>query len=697
MEKDASLYSVPVNMSRGQCRSVMAMAIMSVGKIALASLGLAIACLGFASCANPASSGTSTASQTAQKTGNSTLVITMKSPSSRAIVAGSGDYTTAFNAIGSYKVVVSSANASSIYTSTTVTSGTCTIAGIVAANDYLVSVYAYNDASTQNSTTQIAQGGTTLAVGITAGATTSVTVPLSFTQNAEAGASNAGGFSLPIHWPVSTKLAYIHATLDGTALADPTVTTVPTDPTTYTATLSASGLAGKSHTLDIYFKTSNTATTVIGPFIESINIWDGVTDRTWADSNGTPQPALTLSASEFADSSASLTGITVSTTTLEGGFSPTTLNYTYTTGPSGAFYVTVRAASSVQSLSYSFNDISGTWASVSDNTFTTPSLTGIYAKPNTVKITVTAADRKTSVTYVVTDAQLLTQATLISTLSGVTSGSALSANYVLTDDMTLTASTFTPIAESTYASPTNPFNGTFDGNGHTITLSLTSDGGIQGLFRNIGSSGVVKNLNIVATISPGANDWIGAVAAINYGTISNCSVSGTVTGRQIVGGLVGCNESTGVISDCYSTATCSYNGGKHYGGLAGENHGFIKLCYARGAVVVAGGDTAGGLVGLNYSDGSISNCYSTGAVSASSLVGGLVGSNVGGTLTACFYDTTTSGMSDSNGTPTITANMKNQATFSGWDFSTIWGIDSGGTINNGYPYLQYFGSSTVTP
>jgi hypothetical protein len=322
---------------------------------------------------------------------------------------------------------------------------------------------------------------------------------------------------------------------------------------------------------------------------------------------------------------------------------------------------------------------------------------------NVLVFTVTAADRTTMQSYTL-NTTLLTQSTFISTLSGVTSGSALSANYVLTEDMTLTASTFTPIAEYTYDTPTNPFNGTFDGNGHTITLSL-SIGGIQGLFRNIGPSGVVKNLKIVASVLTGANDWIGAIASLNYGTIINCSVSGTVSGRYFVGGLVGNNASTGVISVCYSTAACNMDagGGYGYGSLVGRNYGIIVNCYARGAVTASTGNYTAGLVGDNESTGTITNCYSTGAVTSSMTnVGGLVGYNAG-TLTACFYDSTTSGMSDSKGTGCSTTTMKTQSTFSAWSISptlgasTTWGIDTTGTINNGYPYLQYFGSNTVTP
>ena len=84
---------------------------------------------------------------------------------------------------------------------------------------------------------------------------------------------------------------------------------------------------------------------------------------------------------------------------------------------------------------------------------------------------------------------------------------------------------------------------------------------------------------------------------------------------------------------------------------------------------------------------------------ASSVIrGGLVGTISGGTITDSFYDTTTSGQSDTGkGTGKTTAEMKTLATFTdtattglstSWDFDTIWNIDNTSTINNGYPYLR---------
>jgi len=117
------------------------------------------------------------------------------------------------------------------------------------------------------------------------------------------------------------------------------------------------------------------------------------------------------------------------------------------------------------------------------------------------------------------------------------------------------------------------------------------------------------------------------------------------------------------------------------GGLVSYNSGTITNCYSTGNV--SGSSFVGGLVG--YSDGTITNCYSTGNVSGSSVVGGLVGYS-DGTITDSYWDNETSGQSSSTfGTGKTTAEMKQQATFEGWDFTNIWAIEEGVT----YPYLQW--------
>ena len=173
------------------------------------------------------------------------------------------------------------------------------------------------------------------------------------------------------------------------------------------------------------------------------------------------------------------------------------------------------------------------------------------------------------------------------------------------------------------------FTGVFDGDGHTIAnLAIRENRGKnQGLFFVIGGGGVVRNLGLAE-----AEVWtnsiydltlyyttfnVGALAAINRGTISEVWVTGSVTSNHhYVGGLVGRNYST--ISDSYSAATVS--GIDHVGGLVGSG-GTISKSYATGTV--SGIDHVGGLVG---SGGTISKSYATGTVSGVNHVGGLAGS-----------------------------------------------------------------------
>ena len=107
------------------------------------------------------------------------------------------------------------------------------------------------------------------------------------------------------------------------------------------------------------------------------------------------------------------------------------------------------------------------------------------------------------------------------------------------------------------------FSGTFVGKGHTISgLDITAEGSTQGLFRYLTSTAVVQNLTIKGEIHPsGSRNKIGAVAGQSDGHILNCSFSGTVSGGDYIGGLVGVNTVTGIIENCfnfYSNIYCSW-------------------------------------------------------------------------------------------------------------------------------------------
>ena len=261
----------------------------------------------------------------------------------------------------------------------------------------------------------------------------------------------------------------------------------------------------------------------------------------------------------------------------------------------------------------------------------------------------------------------------------------LSGQYELTQDIDASntinwysGAGFTPIGDGN-----NPFTGKFDGKGYKVTELYINrpERAHVGLFACIVLSGEVKNLGIKDCWIKGNSHSSALVGYIYYGTVRNCYSTGSVFGNGYVGGLVG--ENGGSVVSCYST--CSVYGNESVGGLVGDNYdGSVSNCYSTGTVYV-NGNYAGGLVGYN-SWGTISNSYSTGMVSGSGVIGGFVGIGIYGTVSSCYWDTETSGQNSSDGgTGKTTAEMKQQSTFSGWDFTNIWGI----VENTTYPYLLW--------
>jgi len=199
-------------------------------------------------------------------------------------------------------------------------------------------------------------------------------------------------------------------------------------------------------------------------------------------------------------------------------------------------------------------------------------------------------------------------------------------------------------------------------------VSLDGDmtaGGIVG-----SNSGAVSNCYSTGPLL-GERNYLGGVAGINGGSIANCSATGPVGGGALyVGGLVGRNE--GTITNCSASGKveASY---RDTGGLVGTNYGGrINDCYSTGAVT--GGHMVGGLVGENLLDGTISDCYSTGAVSGVNDTGGLVAWNEG-IVAASYWDITLSNCATSaGGIGKSPGELKQRATFEGWDFAVTWDI-----------------------
>lgn len=231
-------------------------------------------------------------------------------------------------------------------------------------------------------------------------------------------------------------------------------------------------------------------------------------------------------------------------------------------------------------------------------------------------------------------------------------------------------------------SPTD-FQGHLDGRGYTISdLFMDWDTPNVGLFSGLSSGAEVKNVNLVDVDITGSGGRVGGLAAWNYGTIENCSVTGTVSAgsKEEIGGLVGYNNG-GTISKCYSQASVS--GSKKTGGLVGRlESGTVSDSYATGSVT--GTDKPGGLISEMSDD--VYRCYSTGYVTGTGK-GGLIGDKKAGTCSYSYWDTQTSGCSSSDGgTGKTTVEMKQQATFETWDFITVWGI----VEDVSYPFLRCF-------
>ena len=217
-------------------------------------------------------------------------------------------------------------------------------------------------------------------------------------------------------------------------------------------------------------------------------------------------------------------------------------------------------------------------------------------------------------------------------------------NITLTADIDLTGKNWTPIGTDY----DNSYKGTFDGGGHTITgLTFTTNDEYVGLFGWLNRAGTVKNVvmeGVQITSHQIYGGSIGGVVGYSWGTIENCSVSGSVSATVSVGGVVGVQRD-GSITGCSSSATVK--GTLYVGGVAGwTNFGAtLTACYATGNVIIEIAPTqnisGGGLVGFN--DGiSLLSCYATGNVTSTGSstgyvhIGGFLGDNYT-TVTACYW------------------------------------------------------------
>ena len=217
-------------------------------------------------------------------------------------------------------------------------------------------------------------------------------------------------------------------------------------------------------------------------------------------------------------------------------------------------------------------------------------------------------------------------------------------NITLDKNIDLTGKGWTPIGTDY----DNSYKGTFDGGGHTITgLTFTTNDEYAGLFGWLNRAGTVKNVvmeGVQITSNQIYGGSIGGVVGYSWGTIENCSVSGSVSGTVYVGGVVGA-QIGGSITGCSSSATVK--GTVDVGGVAGQTNSSATLtaCYATGNVTIeinpAKNIAGGSLVGMNAGS-SLLACYATGNVTSTGSstgymhIGGFLGNNYT-TVTAGYW------------------------------------------------------------
>ena len=239
----------------------------------------------------------------------------------------------------------------------------------------------------------------------------------------------------------------------------------------------------------------------------------------------------------------------------------------------------------------------------------------------------------------------VTSADGLMNIAKLVNGGKCDINITLDKNIDLTGKDWTPIGTDY----DNSYKGTFDGGGHTITgLTFTTNDEYAGLFGYLNRAGTVKNVvmeGVQITSNQIYGGSIGGVVGSGWGTIENCSVSGSVSGTVYVGGVVGV-QIGGSITGCSSSATVK--GTVDVGGVAGQTNSSATLtaCYATGNVTIEINPkkniAGGGLVGMNAGSRGLLACYATGNVTSTGSstgqvhIGGFLGNNYT-TVTAGYW------------------------------------------------------------
>lgn len=184
-------------------------------------------------------------------------------------------------------------------------------------------------------------------------------------------------------------------------------------------------------------------------------------------------------------------------------------------------------------------------------------------------------------------------------------------NYQLTADITVTAP---------YANEFTDFSGTFDGNGHTVTLNITASTANVGLFSKLADGAVVKNVITAGSISGKVNN-VGGIAGTADGnvTIENCKNTASIKGGKGAGGILGYSEPGSgfvTISSCANMGSVSGTR-KQVGGIAGNVVGthIIRNCYNQGDI-----SDGAGILGRGTKGVLVENCYTVGSVETNGAI-----------------------------------------------------------------------------
>lgn len=226
----------------------------------------------------------------------------------------------------------------------------------------------------------------------------------------------------------------------------------------------------------------------------------------------------------------------------------------------------------------------------------------------------------------------------------------------------------------------NGFCGVFNGDGYAVRgIYINTQESYQGLFGNSGGGSIIANLGVAESYIYG-DTYVGGVVGYNGagyndveysgGTVTNCYNTGSVTGKDHVGGVAGINEDT--VTDCYNVG--SINGNKYVGGVVGGNSWDDTVTDCCNTGIVTGKDYVGGVVGEN--NGTVTGCYNTGSVTGNNKVGGVVGGmdddSSGRTVIGCYNTGFVTGISyvggvigENNGTNSVVTDCYNTGGITG--------------------------------